>query len=101
MTEAKIVKRKPTIGKGPHNKLTKSGRIKHSYAYKRHGKHNAMKIHGPECFNLTRMWNEFLIKKHQNLLMIIGRTAPFESKAIDARCLSALKHSHPQTTRKD
>ena len=63
LTEAKLVKRKPTIGKSPHSKLTKTDRIKHSNAYKRHGKHNAMKIHGPECFNLTRMWNEFLIKK--------------------------------------
>ena len=69
MTEAKIVKRKPTIGKSPHKKLTKSDRIKHSNAYKRHGKHNAMKIHGLECFNLTRMWNEFLIKKTPEFLV--------------------------------
>lgn len=53
--EAKLVKRKPKIGKRPHRKLADKVKRKQRQPKNKHGKKNATKKQNPYFFNLIRI----------------------------------------------
>lgn len=55
LAEAKLVKRKPKIGKIPHSKLADNVKMKQRQPKNKHGKKNATETHNPNFFNLIRI----------------------------------------------